>query len=133
MKAIKWEQGLFSAKYLSSGSSCCQPEPCWGGGRGAYSLWEPRPLLHTLRAKQVVLQAFSTLLCTANALSGSTVALPHVSQLLEVKNLHGLALPMLKGPSLAVLSHSRLCSGPAPESNPVSLQDAHVFSSARGH
>lgn len=104
MKAIKWEQGLFSAKYLSSGSSCCQPEPCQGSGRDAYSLREPRPLLPTLRAEQVFLQAFGTPLCTAKALLGSAVALPYVAQLLEVKSLCGLALPVLTGPSLATLS-----------------------------
>ena len=38
------------------------------------------------------LQAFGTLLCAAEAQLGSAVALPYISQLLEVKSLRGLLL-----------------------------------------
>lgn len=63
---------------------------------------KPKPLKCTLRKNKIF---SSTLLCTDKTLRGSAVSLPHVSQLLEVKSLCGLTLPMLKD------------SSPAPESN----------------
>lgn len=52
MKAIKWEQGFFSAKYLFSGLSRWQPKLCRDGGRGTRSAREPTPLTYMLRAQQ---------------------------------------------------------------------------------
>lgn len=104
MKAMKWEQGLFSAKYLSSGSSCRQPKPCQGSGRGICSPREPRPLLHTLGAEEVFCKP-SAPGCAELKPSRAVLRLCRTSHSCWKSRAFMVSLcPLLKGPSLAVLS-----------------------------